>query len=131
VYHERLNKPSRDSSSVEPISQNTSELGEEQVAHESQSADHHDKGSENGLADSHLQDSFIGTTQDEELHSHRGRSSKGSEPFEKWERDEMEKLLLQLNGRLVVYPNRFLEGEDMANNFLFNADRLLPLPIYN
>lgn len=78
----------------------------------------------------------------------------------------MEKLLGQLNGQLgdcdflsdlsvtladfylVVYPHRFLEGEDIANNFLFNADRfvsikrstnrfimcnsrLLPLPIYD
>ncbi|KAJ6584781.1 phospholipase D [Mycena capillaripes] len=60
----------------------------------------------------------------------KGRST-GAEPFEKWERDEMEKLLGQLNGHLVLYSNRFLEGEDVANNFLFNADRLLPLPIYD
>ncbi|EAU85909.2 SPO14 [Coprinopsis cinerea okayama7 len=59
------------------------------------------------------------------------RPAKGSEVFEKWERDQMEKLLGELNGHLVVYPTRFLEGEDVANNFLFNADRLLPLPIYN
>lgn len=49
---------------------------------------------------------------------------------------------------LVLYPTRFLEGEDISNNFLFNADRyvavyqraalsdlrlrrLLPLPIYD
>ena len=25
----------------------------------------------------------------------------------------------------MVYPNHFLEGEDIANNFLFNADRLV------
>lgn len=50
----------------------------------------------------------------------------------------------------VLYPTRFLEGEDIANNFLFNADRfvifgidpcqffyllecprLMPLPIYD
>ena len=28
------------------------------------------------------------------------RPAKGSEPYEKWERDEMEKLLTQLNGHL-------------------------------
>ena len=105
-----------DSSSVEPNSQNTSELGEEQAGHESQSADRHDKGSEDGLPDSHLQDSFIGTTQDEELHSHRWRSSKGSEPFEKWERDEMEKLLLQLNGRLGMY-----RCSDPLDNEIYSA----------
>ena len=97
---------------------------------------------ENALADPSLQDFSTETTQNEELHSHR-RSSKNSEPFEKWERDEMEELLSQLNGQLgmyrlhldvevfnsvtftVVYPNHFLEGEDIANNFLFNADRLV------
>lgn len=69
------------------------------------------------------------------------KPARGAEPFEKWERDEMEKLLGELCGHLgmllllhgdlidayvccsVVYPNRFLEGEDIANNFLFNADR--------
>ncbi|EIN12579.1 phospholipase D [Punctularia strigosozonata HHB-11173 SS5] len=59
------------------------------------------------------------------------RHAKGDEPFEKWEREEMENLLHELNGQLVLYPTRFLEGEDIANNFLFNADRLLPLPIYD
>lgn len=49
--------------------------------------------------------------------------SKGNGPFEKWERDEMEKLLGELRGHLVLYPTRFLEGEDVSNNFLFNADR--------
>ncbi|KAF6757522.1 hypothetical protein DFP72DRAFT_758222, partial [Ephemerocybe angulata] len=58
------------------------------------------------------------------------KPTKGTEPFERWEREEMERLLNDLNGHLVIYPTRFLEGEDIANNFLFNADRLLPLPIY-
>jgi phospholipase D1/2 len=71
------------------------------------------------------------------------------EPFETWEREEMENLLGELRGHLgktdaeildlavlltlaiVIYPTRFLEGEDIANNFLFNADRLMPLQIYN
>jgi phospholipase D1/2 len=68
------------------------------------------------------------------------KPARGSEPFEKWEREEMENLLGELRGHLglfylrdtvrlltssrpVVYSNRFLEGEDIANNFLFNADR--------
>ena len=53
----------------------------------------------------------------------RRTPSRVDEPFEKWERDEMEKLLGELRGHLVLYPTRFLEGEDVANNFLFNADR--------
>ena len=61
----------------------------------------------------------------------RRAPSRADRPFEKWERDEMEKLLVELRGHLVLYPTRFLEGEDAANNFLFNADRLLPMPIYD
>jgi len=59
-----------------------------------------------------------------------GGKTKGAEGFDRWEREQMERLLGELNGHLVIYPTRFLEGEDIANNFLFNADRLLPLPIY-
>ncbi|KAG8716450.1 Phospholipase D1 [Ceratobasidium sp. 423] len=59
------------------------------------------------------------------------RPTHPDEPLEQWERDEMEELLQDLRGHLVVYPTRFLEGEDVANNFLFNTDRLLPLPIYD
>lgn len=68
------------------------------------------------------------------------RASRQDEPFEQWERDAMESLLMEVRGHLgeilsshqpesspmsfiVVYPTRFLEGEDVANNFLFNTDR--------
>ena len=95
----------RDSSSAE-LSQNPSESGEERAAHESQPAEPQNmnsesskEGGENTLADSSLDLLSIGTTQNEELYNHR-RSSKGSEPFKKWEREEMEKLLSQLNGQL-------------------------------
>jgi len=135
AYHERLKKPTRDSTSVDPIFGMPSESSHEGATHESHLADPHDMHSElskgdreNGL-ESPLPDSSSATAQNEEAHSRR--RSKGSQPFEKWEREEMEKLLLQLNGQLVIYPHRFLEGEDFANNFLFNADRFLPLPIYN
>jgi len=71
------------------------------------------------------------------------KPTRGPESFEKWEREEMEELLGELCGHLgiwmctnkafmdadcslaVIYPTRFLEGEDVANNFLFNADRLV------
>ncbi|KAH7340733.1 hypothetical protein B0J17DRAFT_694350 [Rhizoctonia solani] len=59
------------------------------------------------------------------------RPTHPDEPLEQWERDEMEELLQDIRGHLVVFPTRFLEGEDVANNFLFNTDRLLPLPIYD
>jgi phospholipase D1/2 len=51
------------------------------------------------------------------------RPARPDEPFEQWEREEMENLLQTVCGHLVVFPTRFLEGEDIANNFLFNADR--------
>jgi phospholipase D1/2 len=98
----------RDSSPTEPISQNPSESGEERTAHESQPAEPQNmnsessKGGENALSDSSLKDLSIMTKQNEELYNQR-RSSKSSEPFEKWEREEMEKLLSQLNGQLGMY----------------------------
>jgi phospholipase D1/2 len=72
------------------------------------------------------------------------RPARGDEPFEKWEREAMEKLLGEVRGHLgrcsgyrnrldfdeyytVLFPSRFLEGEDVANNFLFNADRSVRL----
>lgn len=71
----------------------------------------------------------------------------GIEPFTKQERDEMEELLKNVRGHLgechplppsstsshileVMYPNRFLEGEDMAGNFMFNADRCVTSHTY-
>lgn len=59
------------------------------------------------------------------------RPTNFDEPLEQWERDEFESLLEGVKGHLVVFPIRFLEGEDTANNFLFNSDRLLPMPIFN
>ncbi|KAG8909007.1 Phospholipase D1 [Tulasnella sp. 403] len=59
------------------------------------------------------------------------RPTNSNEPLEQWERDEFEALLEEVRGHLVIFPTRFLEGEDTANNFLFNSDRLLPMPIFN
>lgn len=65
-----------------------------------------------------------------EPHLHR-QPSKHHEAWADWEKEEMESLLEEVRGHLVVYPTRFLESEDAANNFLFNSDRILPLLIYN
>lgn len=64
---------------------------------------------------------------EEEPHKPSGED----EPWAQWELDEMERLLQKVKGHLVVYPTRFLEAEDMANNFLFNQERILPLLIYD
>ncbi|KAK8858386.1 hypothetical protein IAR55_002613 [Kwoniella newhampshirensis] len=59
------------------------------------------------------------------------KPSAPDEAWAEWEREEMEDLLAEVRGHLVIYPNRFLEAEDLANNFLFNSDKILPLPIYD
>jgi phospholipase D1/2 len=61
----------------------------------------------------------------------RGKSVRGPRPFKKAEWGEMENMLKHIRGHLVLHPTHFLEGEDDGENFLFNADKLMPLPIYN
>ncbi|KIJ64492.1 hypothetical protein HYDPIDRAFT_90375 [Hydnomerulius pinastri MD-312] len=67
----------------------------------------------------------------QEKEPRRGRSTQRPESSDTREWEEMENLLKETRGHLVVHPTRFLEGEDEAENFLFNADRLMPLPIYD
>ncbi|KAG9009262.1 Phospholipase D1 [Tulasnella sp. JGI-2019a] len=81
-----------------------------------------------GLAPSNSRRSATDGSQGEHR---RRRATNFDEPLEQWERDEFEMLLEGVRGHLVVFPTRFLEGEDTSNNFLFNSDRLLPMPIYN
>ena len=75
----------------------------------------------------------------EEMRPRAPSRAGATEPFDKRERVEMEALLGEVRGHLgklnsvrvlyltdvrkVLYSTRFLEGEDAANNFLFNADR--------
>ncbi|KIY44775.1 phospholipase D [Fistulina hepatica ATCC 64428] len=118
AHHERLNKPRRDTPSPETAARMPSEAADEGAP--GREADNVDPSSEDHHKESGVDDEYL-----------KRRPTRRSEPFEKWERDEMENLLSELNGHLVLYPTRFLEGEDVANNFLFNADRLLPLPIYD
>ncbi|MBW0478538.1 hypothetical protein O181_018253 [Austropuccinia psidii MF-1] len=47
------------------------------------------------------------------------------------ERDNMEEMLLGVQGHLVLFPTRFMETENLNNNFLFQKDRIPPLAIYN
>ncbi|KAG6868613.1 hypothetical protein C0993_000416 [Termitomyces sp. T159_Od127] len=104
----------RDSASSEPVGRVPSETGDEGAPTET--------GSDEGIHQSRegLEHRSVSTSNSLAGHSEKDfrprRPTRGSEPFEKWEREEMEKLL-------VLFPNRFLEGEDIANNFLFNADR--------
>ncbi|EPQ28717.1 uncharacterized protein PFL1_03521 [Pseudozyma flocculosa PF-1] len=58
--------------------------------------------------------------------------SSASQPgFSDGELEQMEALLMETRGTLVMHPTRFLEAEDMSNNFLFAMDRINPLLIYD
>ncbi|KAJ8519021.1 hypothetical protein ONZ45_g3982 [Pleurotus djamor] len=136
THHERLNKAPGDTiPPSEPVARVPSEAGDEAAPMDSQT----EKGLELPQVErqSHSKEGGEDELEGRASTSYGDREPKprkparGPEPFEQWERDEMEKLLGELNGHLVIHPTRFLEGEDIANNFLFNADRLLPLPIYD
>ncbi|TFK73598.1 phospholipase D [Pluteus cervinus] len=151
LWHERMNKSPSDVAAYEGTGRVPSDAGDGLTAQEYSNSDN---GSFDGLPRSSKDG---GTTQESSTHANgeptqpkARKAPKGTEPFERWERDEMERLLGELCGHLgkagfpalntkhvyscirqVIHPTRFLEDEDLAHNFLFNADRLLPLPIYN
>ncbi|TDL17878.1 phospholipase D, partial [Rickenella mellea] len=139
-HHERLNKPPKDSNKPDPIARVPSEAGDDQALSEkpgtSNQADEVAKNeSENEKPKQSTPNGQDGQTpssngQSQEEEQRNRQRTRPDEPFEQWERDEMEQLLKEVRGHLVLYSTRFLEGEDVANNFLFNADRLLPMPIY-
>ncbi|KAI0036483.1 hypothetical protein K488DRAFT_41109, partial [Vararia minispora EC-137] len=145
AHHERLNRPMAEG--MEPVGRMPSETGDvdapkdegdhEHVVHEL------DEKQKNCQSAEEIPAGDMRAASEERQGggggAERGRRGKNDiQPFSKQERDEMEALLGELCGHLgepnycaVVYPTRFLEGEDIANNFLFNSDRLLPLPIYD
>ncbi|KAI6114007.1 phospholipase D [Pisolithus sp. B1] len=113
AHHERFWKPPKGSQSVGPASRAHSGIREDRST------------SENGQGTKE-------SLQGKEGEPPKVKSSRhGTEPFDRVELEEMENLLKETRGHLVIHPTRFLEGEDEANNFLFGADRLLPLPIYD
>ncbi|SNX81686.1 probable SPO14 - phospholipase D [Melanopsichium pennsylvanicum] len=60
-----------------------------------------------------------------------GKKEKEIEGFSTRELEQMEALLEECRGSLVLHPTRFLEAEDHSNNFLFAMDRINPLLIYD
>ncbi|KAF8501365.1 hypothetical protein JB92DRAFT_2975716 [Gautieria morchelliformis] len=136
MHHDRLQKPAKDATPpAEPVARMRSERSSN-----SATADVPDNVTETESEVDKSADQAKGSLKStpqastakslESLDPHALRPSRQDEPFEQWEKDAMENLLAEVKGHLVVYPTRFLEGEDVANNFLFNADRMLPLPIY-
>lgn len=59
------------------------------------------------------------------------KKEKEVEGFSVRELEQMEMLLDECRGSLVLHPTRFLEAEDHSNNFLFAMDRINPLLIYD
>ncbi|KAF8509648.1 phospholipase D [Hysterangium stoloniferum] len=150
-HHDRLQRPVKKdkdtSSAAEPMARIPSEAASHTMA--PGGSDLNLEKSSNGAKEGQEATPRASTSRTPEPRESRAnRPSRPDEPFEQWERDEMEALLGQVRGHLVVYSTRFLEGEDLANNFLFPADRyvpcfrhhardancligrLLPLPIY-
>ncbi|PCH39780.1 phospholipase D [Wolfiporia cocos MD-104 SS10] len=144
VHHERLNLPVKDQGSRDPLARLPSEAADDDAPGQPHTA-------ENTI---HAADYAFGAATGREHAAEppdrysstptpptppptgtekefKRKAARGVEPFDESEREEMEQLLGELRGHLVIYPTRFLEGEDAANNFLFNADRLMPLPIYD
>ncbi|EMD30398.1 hypothetical protein CERSUDRAFT_78826, partial [Gelatoporia subvermispora B] len=116
THHERLNKPVKESDTSAPSAENT--------VHAEDVAESKGKDRATDYTNTDAQSSSTPTPPTPPATDEKGRTknTKGVEPFDQTEREEMERLLGELKGHLVLYPSRFLEGEDMANNFLFNAD---------
>ncbi|KAH7922026.1 phospholipase D [Leucogyrophana mollusca] len=131
MHHERFAKPAKDSHSPDPVARVPSETAYNDGPYQKggvadkaeQSKEYFDGSSGGSSTNPHT------AAQEKETRSRKG--PRGSEPFDKKDKEEMEQLLKDLRGHLVVHPLRFLEGEDIAENFLFNADRMMPLPIYD
>ncbi|GBE83213.1 Phospholipase D1 [Sparassis crispa] len=146
IHHERLNKPVKEHHTAEPLARLPSETADEEMLgqpHTVENTVHAEDAVSNRVrkegcdqTDHHLSSSPhpptppppVGAAEKE---ARERKTTKGTEPFDQTDQEEMEQLLGELRGHLVLYPTRFLEGEDAANNFIFNADRLLPLPIYD
>ncbi|GAA6057144.1 hypothetical protein JCM3770_004845 [Rhodotorula araucariae] len=70
-----------------------------------------------------------GNSKDGEKGSGEGHDH--DEGFPEEERKQMEALLEEVTGQLVVFPTRFLEAESAGGNFLFSKDRIPPMAIYD
>ncbi len=94
------------------------------------------KGESKTDADEHADEKEMPSTLKDASSSHKEKDGgkkeeKPVEGFSTRELDQMEALLEELKGNLVLHPTRFLEAEDHSNNFLFAMDRINPLLIYD
>ncbi|EIW80924.1 phospholipase D [Coniophora puteana RWD-64-598 SS2] len=145
MHHERFSKPAKDSSSPDPVARVPSETAFEDgpyqkggIADKADGSAPDDEkhttekdSSEKDNSEENSDKSEPNEKDNKDNKSRKPGKNNGVEPFTKEERDEMEALLNDIKGHLVIYPTRFLEGEDIAENFLFTSDRMLPMPIYD
>ncbi|CDO70864.1 hypothetical protein BN946_scf184801.g57 [Trametes cinnabarina] len=134
VHHERLNQPLKEQDPADPpLARMPSEAADHDAPGQARIAKQGAYASEDNLAREKepADDNEAGAGPKEKEKEKQRSTAKGPKPFTQAEREEMESLLHELRGHLVLYPTRFLEGEDLANNFLFPSDRLMPLPIYD
>ncbi|OBZ68849.1 hypothetical protein A0H81_11088 [Grifola frondosa] len=140
LHHERLNRPqAKDQDSSEPLARMPSEAGDVGAPGQAHAAETASGAADNVTAreseHADIDGSRTSTTpvpstppasgpQTAQKEKQR-KPARGSEPFDAADKEEMENLLQELRGHLVLYPTRFLEGEDVANNFLFAADRFV------
>ncbi|CEH19132.1 Phospholipase D1 [Ceraceosorus bombacis] len=61
----------------------------------------------------------------------RGGPKLPDDGFSTKELEQMEALLHETRGTLVMHSTRFLEAEDLSDNFLFAMDRINPLNVYD
>ncbi|KAG5646538.1 hypothetical protein DXG03_003305 [Asterophora parasitica] len=101
LHHERLNKKPRDSATPEAVARVPSEIGDD-TAHTEEKEESREAGSDEYTRPSKdsTEDATSNTHFSTEKEPKARKHAKGTEPFEKWERDEMEKLLGQVNGHL-------------------------------
>ncbi|EST09986.1 Phospholipase D-like domain protein [Kalmanozyma brasiliensis GHG001] len=76
-------------------------------------------------------DQVPSTLRDAGKEKDKKEKEKEVEGFSGRELEQMEALLEECKGSLVLHPTRFLEAEDHSNNFLFAMDRINPLLIYD
>lgn len=111
--HLDLNQP-RDSATPEAVARVPSEAGDEGAPQEDnpELSEDETRPSKEGVDDPTASTANTSTGNSEKDPKAR-RPTKGTEPFEKWERDEMEKLLGQTNGHLgahfLIFPH---DGRD-------------------
>ncbi|KAG6337311.1 hypothetical protein ID866_1773 [Astraeus odoratus] len=127
AYHERFMKPPKDTCSPGPASRAPPGTTENLPCSSHANGPDLDKSKETFQGEEGDGDSVRAlptNSQNLEKEPRRARSTHNqTEPFNRRDIEEMENLLKETRGHLVIYPTRFLVGEDEADNFLFNADK--------